>query len=285
MPRFLPPKKYTPHRLTAIALYRALLSQCSSAPLPTDDRTSLRNAIRNKFRRNRKLQSTQQLAHVFRAGYEVLHRLDGTKTGDTTSLNSLTSLISTLPPGLKRAPPVRRPPPPPDPAKKIFTFPPPERAVLNVRPYAKVSGRRHVPILASASSVPFLRFTKPQPPALSYIIRQKLKKRIKLFHDRVLLSNYWIPLGRQEDEWDELLEREFGVELMGSRSREMRWVDSMRKVLDENNAEHNAMMANDMATARRMTRIVEEETRLAIKEGQTVVRGRKRNPIKSRWLT
>lgn len=88
MPRFLTPKKSTEHRVAgasplhthpfhsltpspAIALYRALLSGCSSAALPDDDRTALRNAIRNKFRQNRKLQSAYQLGLSFKLGYEV----------------------------------------------------------------------------------------------------------------------------------------------------------------------------------------------------------------------
>lgn len=87
MPRFLQPKKSTEHRVAgpliaytrasltdsfpAIALYRALLSGCSSATLSDNDRTSLRNAIRNKFRQNRKIQSPYQLGLSFKLGYEV----------------------------------------------------------------------------------------------------------------------------------------------------------------------------------------------------------------------
>lgn len=56
---------------SAIALYRALLSGCSSAALPDDDRTSLRNAIQNKFRQNRKIQSPYQLGLSFKLGYEA----------------------------------------------------------------------------------------------------------------------------------------------------------------------------------------------------------------------
>jgi hypothetical protein len=55
----------------AIALYRALLSRCSASPLPAEDRTSLQHAIRNKFKQNRKIQSSRQLDILFRAGYEV----------------------------------------------------------------------------------------------------------------------------------------------------------------------------------------------------------------------
>jgi hypothetical protein len=88
MPQFLQPNKSTQHRVAgtlfevalritktnssaAIALYRALLSRCSSAPLPNDDRVSLRNAVRNKFRRSRNLQSPYLLGLSFKAGYEV----------------------------------------------------------------------------------------------------------------------------------------------------------------------------------------------------------------------
>ena len=89
MPRFLQPKNSTQHRVagpsikriflkisrltvgSAIALYRALLSGCSSVALPDNERTSLRNAIQNKFRQNRKLQSPYQLGLSFKLGYEV----------------------------------------------------------------------------------------------------------------------------------------------------------------------------------------------------------------------
>jgi hypothetical protein len=54
-----------------IALYRALLSGCSFGPLPDDSRGLLRNAIRNKFRKNRKITSPYQLGLSFKAGYEV----------------------------------------------------------------------------------------------------------------------------------------------------------------------------------------------------------------------
>ncbi|KAF1951487.1 hypothetical protein CC80DRAFT_207945 [Byssothecium circinans] len=282
MPRYLPPKNSTQHRVAAIALYRALLSRCPSAPLPVDDRTALRNAIRNKFRRNRKIQSSYQLRYVFRAGYEVLQHLDAAETGDITSISSLNSLISTLPQGLKRTPPLPPPLPTPDPSKKrLVECLPLDRAVLNVRPYAKVSGPRHVPILASANGVPFLRLKKPQPPALSRILRQKLQTRIDNFDSRILFANYWLPLGRYEDDWDDILKRECGV----GREGHMRWADPINEALRESNTAYDKILANDKCITRKMLKIVDEETKLAELEGQKVVRGRKGKPIKSRWLT
>jgi hypothetical protein len=104
---------------------------------------------------------------------------------------------------------------------------PAKRAVLNVRPYAKTSGPRHVPILASANGIPFLRITKPQPPALSRMIRQRLTRKINVFHMKIILSNWWLPMAQQEDEWDDL------VNMRASRSEDLdddgvKWVDAVQ---------------------------------------------------------
>ncbi|KAF1946131.1 hypothetical protein EJ02DRAFT_336794 [Clathrospora elynae] len=276
MPRFLQPKKSTQHRVAAIALYRALLSRCSSAPLPDDDRVSLRNAIRNKFRKNRKIQSPYQLGLSFKAGYETLDRLDAFSTGDTASASALTRMISTLPQGLKRAPPLlplRKSPP--EPPKERLACLPPEQAVLNVRPYTNVSGYRHVPILASANGVPFLRITKPQPPALSRILRQRLERKIELFDIKILLGNWWLPICKQEDEWDVLINAQ-----LRRREDTVKWTDAIRLAEQENQDAYERDVQKDREIARKMQRIVDEETEFALKEGQTIVRGRKRHPIR-----
>ena len=86
MPGFLQFKKSTQHRVAGsltccsnlrvlihavFALYKALLSRCSSMSIAVDDRALLRNAIRKKFRSSRKLQSPRHLNIIFRAAYEV----------------------------------------------------------------------------------------------------------------------------------------------------------------------------------------------------------------------
>ncbi|KAH6615276.1 hypothetical protein C7974DRAFT_367470 [Boeremia exigua] len=278
MPRYLQPIKSTEHRVAAIALYRALLSGCSSAALPDDERKSLSNAIRNKFRQNRKIQSPYQLGLSFKLGFETVDQLDAATAPNTAAASTLAHLITTLPRGLTRGPPTRRPPTPapaPHPSGKhpLATLPP-DRAVLNVRPYAHVTGARKVPVIATANGVPFLRLTKPQPASLSRVLRQKLARRIEHFHQRVELQHYWLPLARQEDEWDALMGSQ-GIE-----GTEGGWADVVVEAERENGMMYEAEMARDREVIRKMQWIVDEETRLALKEGQEVVRGRKKAPIR-----
>ncbi|KAL6706786.1 hypothetical protein ACN47E_005122 [Coniothyrium glycines] len=275
MPRFLQPRHSTQHRVAAIALYRALLSRCSSVPLLDDDRSSLRNAIRNKFRKNRKIQSTYQLGLSFKAGYETLDQLDASSMGNNESQDLLSRLISRLPRRLTHAPPplcARKTAD--EPPKEMLACLPPERAVLNVRPYAKVSGPRQVPILASANGVPFLRLTKPQPRALSRILRQRLDHKIVLFDRKVLLNNWWLPMCRHEDQWDALIDS-----LLPAHGDNISWTDAVRLAQKENQDAYERDVAKDRIIATKMQRIVDQETALALKEGQTIVRGRRRRPI------
>ena len=280
---------------SAIALYRALLSGCSSAALPDDDRISLRNAIQNKFRQNRKLQSPYQLGLSFRLGYEarlqfnasyaladndqVVGKLDACTAKDPASVSTLSRLIATLPRGLTNAPPAPRllptPPPSHPSGKHSLDILPPERAVLNNRPYAKVTGQRQVPRIASANGVPFLRLTKPQPAALSRVLRQKLDRRIERFHRRVELQNYWLPLAQQEDEWDELV-----LPQLKKREDGNKWADVMHKAERLNGAEYEAELVADAALIRKMQRIVDVETEMVLKEGCEVITGRKKAPIR-----
>ncbi|KAF2182239.1 hypothetical protein K469DRAFT_586944 [Zopfia rhizophila CBS 207.26] len=271
MPRFLLPRRSTPHRVAAIALYRALLSRCASSLLPDEQRNSLQNAIRNQFRKNRKLQSPYQLGLTFQTGYKVLDHLDESNTGSTTSTQFLVKFVTSLPRHITRPRRTKSPLSPPHPLRKKLACLPPEKAVLSVRPYTKVSGPRHVPILCSANGIPFLRLKKPQPPSLSRILRQKLDKRIKKFDQKTLLLNYWMPLAKHEDEWDYIIRRELGGE-----GESVKWVDAVRKAEIENTIAYERDIARTREIAERMQRIVDSETALAIKEGQKVVRGRRR---------
>jgi hypothetical protein len=238
---------------------------------------------------------------VFRAGYEVcfcrdpgcgltdnkqtLKHLDASIGGNAASVSSLTSLVSSLPQGIKRAP--RRLPTlsSPDPSKEQVAVLPPKTSVLQVRPYAKVSGPRHVPILAQVQGIPFLRLKKPQPEALSRALQHKLQKRIDLFDERVLLNNYWLPCARQEDIWDEIIREELGTGEDESGEDGTRWTDMVGEALNINVAAHDKELAEDKRNIRIMSKIVAEETQLAEQEGQKVVRGRQGKTIKSHWLT
>ena len=188
----------------------------------------------------------------------------------------MTRLVSQLPRGLTRTPPVKL-------AGKVPSEPPPERlaclppekAVLNVRPYATTSGLRHVPILASANGVPFLRLTKPQPPALSRILRQRLQRKQELFDIKIILSNWWLPMCKDEDVWDELINAR-----LKKREDTVRWTDAIRLSERENYEAYERDQQKDRDITKKMQRIVDEETKLALEEGQTIVRGRRRRPIR-----
>ncbi|CAI6246790.1 unnamed protein product [Periconia digitata] len=287
MPRYIPPKQLTEHRTAAIALYRALLSRCTSAPLSAEDRSSLRNAICKKFRRSRKLQSSHQLGLVFQAGYKTLSYLDASTSGNTASTNALRSIISNLPSGITRT---RSFIPSPSssssltatPSKNALACLPSKQSTLDVRPYAKVSGPRHVPILASANGIPFLRLGKPQSPVLSRTIRYKLKSRIERFDSKVVLSNYWFPIASQEDVWDTLLEEH--CELKDETNTSITWVGAIEQAIRQETMIYEADLADDRALRQKMMGIVDAETKLAEQEGQIVTRGRKSRPIQARWL-
>lgn len=147
--------------------------------------------------------------------------------------------------------------------------------MLNNRPYAQVPGTRKVPVMASANGVPFLRLTKPQPAALSRVLRQKLARRIERFHQRIELQNYWLPLARQEDKWDVLIAAQ-------SREREEapKWIDVMVEAERQNGAVYEEELARDREIIMKMQEIVDKETRLVRQEGREVVRGRKKAPIR-----
>ena len=63
----------------------------------------------------------------------------------------------------------------------------------------------------------------------------------------------------------------------------VKWADVMSQALEKNVIDWKNDLGTDKAIAKKMLAIVDEETRLAKLEGQTVVRGRKGRPIKSRW--
>jgi hypothetical protein len=220
---------------------------------------------------------------------QTLDKLDAATAGDTSSASFLTSFLRSLPAGLKRPPRKRPLPPAPEVVEKHeLACLPPEKAVLNVRPYANINGPRHIPVLASANGIPFLRFGKPQPPALSRILRQKLDKRITRFDTRVVMEHYWIPIAHQEDEWDDLLRQNYGVTDEGNgnvdEGREVRWADAWYEAKHENVKAYEDDLYSDRRIAKQMQNLVDQETALALEEGQETGRLRnRRKPVKHRW--
>lgn len=133
-------------------------------------------------------------------------------------------------------------------------------------------------MLCSANGIPFLRIKKPQPPSLSRILRQKIAWRQTSFDRRILIGNYWMPLARQEDEWDEILRTSLGIDDGKGNAKETKWVDVLIQADFENARQYDRALARDREIAKKMLRIVDQETALALAEGQKIIRGRKGRP-------
>ena len=76
MPSFLVPRHVSAHRISAIALYRALLHQSRAVPLPAQSQKELQNVVRNRCKQSIHLHSYQRLKLAFQEGYEALDHLD-----------------------------------------------------------------------------------------------------------------------------------------------------------------------------------------------------------------
>jgi len=59
-----------------------------------------------------------------------------------------------------------------------------------------------------------------------------------------------------------------------------KWATAIRDSLRANQEAHQADIRKDIMMTKKMQKIVDMETELALKEGQTIVRGRKRHPLR-----
>ncbi|KAF2461058.1 hypothetical protein BDY21DRAFT_315015 [Lineolata rhizophorae] len=194
--KYRAPKFVGAHRVAAIGLFRALLSQCRATPFPAGERALLQNIVRNSFRRRRELQSPRLLGNAFSAGYRALDLLDKAAAGDAASISHLQALFPRAPSHLTRAP---RPKPP---ARKGPSPPPPGQKLLEVRPRPTVSGIRHVPRYVRANRFPMLRVKKPQPKVLSGMIRNRLKALQRWTEQMDAINMDQVPAAQLEDRWE-----------------------------------------------------------------------------------
>ena len=136
------------------------------------------------------------------------------------------------------------------------------------RPYLHISGRRHVPKLVDANRFPFLRIKKPQSPLIGALIRRASRLREKRAIRTVELEKV-IDLGKEEDEWDKILDHEFNTKSPGSS-----WAQESSEALNEIRRRHEAVLAKRISTAKQMTIIVEKEEALALKEELELEKGK-----------
>lgn len=290
--------KLTTTALAAIALYRALLTQCAapSLPLAEDQRAALRNIVRNKFRRNRHVHSSRLLKLAFTTGYELLDTLDraslsATEHADASAQEAatlLTSLLISAPPHLtgppRRKPGLKRLDPSPE------ACPPPEQTVLALRPRPLSelggTGIRQVPHLFSANLFPVLRIGKPQPRSLSRVLTDKVKQRQRRLNVREKSEDEWAELGKLEDEWDRIVSEVCGVKDLDTYDVQtedtadgvangrggngvfhgVSWASEPLRFVRMINTQLTTQKADTERTVKRMQEIVDQEAELAYKE-------------------
>jgi hypothetical protein len=80
---------------------------------------------------------------------------------------------------------------------------------------------------------------------------------------------------QQEDMWDMLIN-----EQLKRREDTVSWTDAVWQSERENQAAYEKDLRKDKELTMKMQGIVDMETKLALEEGQTVVRGRRKRPIR-----
>jgi hypothetical protein len=96
---------------------------------------------------------------------------------------------------------------------------------------------------------------------------------------KVMLSNWLLPFAQQEDAWDALINMHAGGCIDGE-DDEVKWVDAVKSSEKDNQKAYEKVMAGDKEVTRKMQRIIDLETKLALEEGQTIIRGRRKRPIR-----
>ncbi|KAK7528365.1 uncharacterized protein IWZ02DRAFT_369663 [Phyllosticta citriasiana] len=271
MPPFLVPRNTSTHRVAAIALYRALLASCASVPVVAEERETLRNVVRNKFRRNQLVHSSRLLSMAFCTGYDTLDMFDRAVKGDTASIEHISELLDQTAPYLKRPPRPPRFPKKPE-GRPPAACPPPEQQLLATRPFMSVSGKRKVPKLRVNNGIPFLMYSKPQPQNLGRILRFNAERAQKRQNWHTAIEHDMMPQAKHEDFWDNLLEASLGIgdcdnpDEGAEDNMNIEWtreVDNFREILL---ADWKQQKMSKIRTGRIMQGIVDREEVLAKKE-------------------
>ncbi|KAK5115997.1 hypothetical protein LTR62_000453 [Meristemomyces frigidus] len=196
------PRNSTPHRVAAIALYRALLSQCRVIPTAVQQRNELQNIVRNRFRQASHEQSKRRLILLFEAGYEAIDHLDAAVAGEEESRSYILDLLAKAPNKVKQSPPPAKPKA--QPVQRLERPAGSPSLLDRPLPLEQLSGRRHVPVLFNAHGIPILRLKKPQPESLSGYINHRIQKKQKRHDTRHRLETE-LEFARAEDTWDHLI--------------------------------------------------------------------------------
>ncbi|KAJ5217314.1 hypothetical protein N7468_010322 [Penicillium chermesinum] len=271
------PKKSGIHRFACLALYRALLRQCSksasdnNAPWARPTKT----LVRQRFRKYKNLQSPSQVQNALNAGYKTFDLLESASRGNADDAQKITDILAQAKAAkvekaarlkeyteLKPVPPLsrlklRK-------QKSIQAQEATQRRHPNAtpvldRPHRVISGKRRVPFLVNARGVPFLRFKKPQPRNLSGVIRNLLAKRWRKLETRTRLSEE-VLFAEDEEAWDRL------TLPTSSKSEEPSWSTAIHTSIQELNHAIRVWDERRGAMAEKMWNVVLQERELAEKE-------------------
>lgn len=66
---------------------------------------------------------------------------------------------------------------------------------------------------------------------------------------------------------------------LGEVGDETGWTEAVQMAIQQNVVAHHKELVKDAEMTKKMQRIVDLETELALAEGQTIMRGRKRRPL------
>jgi hypothetical protein len=129
------------------------------------------------------------------------------------------------------------------------------------------SGKRRVPALVSANQIPFLRYKKPQPLALTQYINTRIKQRNKRHLLRTRLEAE-VEIANSEDAWDTVLRRyaRFRDTETSSHSPENLWAHETRTALQVVTDALAREKQNNARMAALMWDVVDQEQALAEKE-------------------
>jgi hypothetical protein len=221
------------------------------------------------------LHSYQRLKLAFQAGYEALDHLDAAVAGDEQSTSYIAELLAKAPTKVKADPPAPILPKRKSKEKKEIDISTamarsspaakPSTTELFSRPHplSQLSGKRRVPVLFSANSIPILRIKKPQPESLSGFIRHRIEQRQRR-HDRKHWLMEQIQFARYEDLWDEIVEREVGVR--DDDGRELTWAEEFEVAKNQVDWLIRLEGKKNVAMAAKMQGIVDRETEMFERE-------------------
>ena len=309
MPHIPVPHRSGVHRVAAIALYRALLTQCRALPLVQQRQgNELQNIVRNRFKQVRHESSPRWLKPRFQAGYEAIDYLDAAVAGDEGSKNYILDLLERAPERVKKPPPVviyktlqrtikKRNRASSESVERHGA----EATVGGMKPSVfdrpfpldELSGRRHVPVLFNAQGIPVLRIKKPQPQNLSSYINDRIEQRQKR-HDLRHRIEDELEIAKLEDVWDQIV-AEAAIDSGDGRgraggkvrvwdAREPQWSEELGKARKEINRILDEERMKNREMAEKMQGVVDREQQL-FDEEKVARRTAKANRLRTRKRT